>query len=267
MSFQLSLSSPPLPPPRRVLQGPGAPRSQDPHGGLPPASKAPPRPCLRIEGIHGQAKKTSPRKPFRKASPGEQGRAQRGCRLHTQRAAWDAVSPPKRVFYPKPGRIPKRGGSGTRICHPAPPAGVPSTPPAPLGSALPHAAAQHRGSRVLGTGAQRPLLSPALQRARSTRGRQAVPDRLPKSSKNPPKRSPGTPHHGQGSGTGAARRDPRPPPARALPVRAAPNELKKSLEKPQSGIPKSCPTRRGARRGGTLPTAPSMAPHTTEAEL
>lgn len=84
MSFQLSLSSPPLPPPRRALQGPGAPRSQDPHGGLPPASKAPPRPCLCIEGIHGQAKKTSPRKPFRKASPGEQGRAQRGRRSHTQ---------------------------------------------------------------------------------------------------------------------------------------------------------------------------------------
>lgn len=155
--------------------------------------------------------------------------------------AWDAPSPPKRVFYPKPGRIPKRGGSGTRICHPTPPAGVPSTPPAPLGSALPHAAAQHRGSRVLGTGAQRPLLSPALQRARSTRGRQAVTDRLPKSSEIPPKRSPGTPHHGQGSGTGAARRDPRPPPARALPVRAALDELEKSSEKPKSGIPKSCP--------------------------
>lgn len=187
MSFQLSLSSPPLPPPRRALQGPGAPRSQDPHGGLPPASRAPPRPCLRMEGIYGQVKKTSPRKPFRKASPGEQGRAQRGRCSHTQPGTHRALQ--RGYFTPNQAGFLKGGfrqqdlpssSSCRRAQHP------PSTPL--LCSAPHHSSAPWEPHFGHGSAATAPLPSPAAgsfhQRAAGRAGQAA------KIQQKPPKTLP-----------------------------------------------------------------------------
>lgn len=226
---------------------------------------------MSADGGHLRAgQKNLPQETFQKSFARRAGKSP--ARTLLAHPAWDAPSPPKRVFYPKPGRIPKGGvqaaGSAIQLLLQACPA-----PP------------QHPSALLCPTPQLSTVGAAFRARERSDRSSpQPCSGLVPPEGGRPcrtgcqnpaktPQNAPLAPHttaRAQGQGLHAETRGlllPERSPC-ALPQMSS----RRARRNPKVGFPKVAPpalnhTQRGKERGGHCPQPHPWHPHTIEAEL